>query len=182
MAKDTFHRAGGKARAKTMTPAQRSECARRAAHQRWHGKENPDPNLGSAFTGPNWPKCAVCRRASNAHDEKTNACPDLDSGGWASTSYLHPSLVPKLRADLVTAYSLALEAIAEMQAERMTWPVWAESKPAVGTWVLVIWLVPGKDYYAKHMGQVTHGGDCVGSMNITEPEKTRWYRLPDPTK
>lgn len=31
---------GGKARAAKLTPAQRSDIAKRAAYQRWHGKEN----------------------------------------------------------------------------------------------------------------------------------------------
>ena len=179
MAKDSFRSAGGRARAKTMTPAQRSECARRAAHQRWHGKENPDPNLGSAFTGPNWPKCAVCRRASNAHNEKTNACPDLDAGGWASTTYLHPSLVPKLRADLVTAYSLALEAIATMQAEKMNWQDWDTDPPKPGR--LVTLHTGGKvnDFTGRVMDDGARIQVVQDNAIVWAIKGAKWYALPE---
>lgn len=123
--------AGGHARAASMTPEQRSACAKNAATARWQFRNGsqitgtPDsggPYRGNDGDGLYWKAqrepCAICKAPRSSHQEKTNACPKITSGHDETYTFLSRSLVPKSKPDLVAAYGMALDAINRAQAER----------------------------------------------------------------
>lgn len=174
MAITTIQRAGGFARSASMTPEQRTACAKKAAAARWGNSNAATP---SHLQGK---KCALCRRSYGVHEPSTHQCPAQNGDGWdLLNTFLADYLVPKSKPGLVQAYALALASIADMQAEKMNWRDWDTDPPKPGR--LVTLHTGGKvnDFTGRVMDDGARIQVVQDNAIVWAVKGTKWYALPE---